>query len=132
MESETKVETKPKKWTVEWAMRKYGVVQTKKEPSDYDTYSLGYKTIYYSTSHKCWKSANLVRFDSEKYAVKWLVAGQTRIDKRKKKWVLDMKGVVKQEAFYPRPNVKYTVIGLSNGGYKYKRYKLTEANDEAE
>jgi hypothetical protein len=62
--------------------------------------------------------------------VKWLIRG----DKRKKKWERSAVGNLSPVSgvIIPALGYKTVLIGTGDGSCKYKFYKLSEANDEAE
>jgi hypothetical protein len=116
-----------KKWTVEWAMRKYGVVKK-------DThYYCGDRNIFVTSGAKdtYWLGEfNNTEILKEKAAVKWLVSGQPRIDKRKKKWVMVKEYDTENNVFITvtKPDIRFKLSAI-NGIPHMKVYKLSEAND---
>jgi len=76
-----------KKWSIEWAMKRWGIV--KEGPQ----YRCGIRRIFPAVMHfgKWFKGTNgdYKRYD-ERDAVRWLVEGQPRVEKKKKWDVVDL------------------------------------------
>lgn len=81
-----------KKWTIEWAVKKYGAVENKNcDCSPNGQVSLGekmFQAIRSAPGKYFNNDPSNLRELSESEAVRWLVEGQPRIEK-KRKWVLD-------------------------------------------
>lgn len=74
------------KWTVEWAMKRWPIEFIPKHDNYRDIWQLGDKYITFVEEFREWRTTCRF-FSSEQDAVRWLVEGQPRIEK--KKWELD-------------------------------------------
>ena len=129
------------KWTIEWAMKRYGVKNI--DPLNaISKYGLGEKIIFIGTLTHKWTRGNYSHgqishdvedvFTDERDAVKWLVADQPRVEK-KRKWVLVSEGINDStEHVIPLFGIKYELIGKKNGTHKYKVFKRSTPDEKAE
>jgi hypothetical protein len=133
-----------KKWTVEWAVKKYGVTQEYKNNRADIYYKLGPKMIYRSELSRWYGSFGYInnytmsnsQLPSEADAVRWLVEDAEPI--KKKKWELTS---TDRYPFYTSNNINLEFFGdtrvckivlvRKNGELTIRRYKEVQNDNHS-